>query len=551
MKYCNTNEIKESKHKNIDLEYAFHRALLEGDTLYVSKLLQHINLSEHDQNLSLKYKYPPSSLIKSLILKQLKNLKFNTTLAKYLKSNPKEALQLGFLKDPNNGLMIPNRRTLDLYEKSMPDEIKELIKNITEQVEYNIIQNCLTTDMHMPKPMKQKQSERTEYRKREKKFKTLCRFVKKRIYPHLEMYIQDNAIFSKEDFLDLIVHTAMTNDFTHNSSLTLKEDSADRTPTSDALLHHLRKYNDIKEVQKMFIQTFDLTNKIMKTNNMFQGKIDVAIDYTNQLYYGDKNDPMILGFKPDRGTSYGYTYATINIVQNGRRITLLCLPVKFGSNKEDIVRKLVTYAKKYIHVNRVFLDRGFFSAEVIKTLKELNVYFVMPAVKNKRVKEIVKEDKMNKTLLDYIQDPNSDVFKLYPDASIVPYTISNSARTQVSMKLVIVDSRKVPGEKHAFATNMRVNKNNCKIVAHLYDSRWGIETSYRVGKDFLARTTSKNYLIRLFYFQFSIMLYNCWVIVNAMLGLAMYGSLPEKPIISAKLFGTVLYDVKHSLTASQ
>lgn len=78
------------------------------------------------------------------------------------------------------------------------------------------------------------------------------------------------------------------------------------------------------------------------------------------------------------------------------------------------------------------------------------------------------------------------------------------------------------------------------MLAEEYGRRWGIETCYRVKEAFRARTTSKNYVIRLFYFMFSATLYNLWVILNALLSMALSGKLPEKPLVTAKMVATLL-----------
>ncbi|MGQ9514977.1 MAG: hypothetical protein ACUVTL_08035 [Thermoproteota archaeon] len=44
--------------------------------------------------------------------------------------------------------------------------------------------------------------------------------------------------------------------------------------------------------------------------------------------------------------------------------------------------------------------------------------------------------------------------------------------------------------------------------------RWGIETSYRMVRKFLAKTTSKLYNVRKLYFYLAILLYNLWVLLN-------------------------------------
>src|SRR3990167_8387070 len=62
-----------------------------------------------------------------------------------------------------------------------------------------------------------------------------------------------------------------------------------------------------------------------------------------------------------------------------------------------------------------------------------------------------------------------------------------------------------------------------------------------VKQDFKARTTSKRYVVRLFYFMFSACLYNLWILANIMVGLAILKFIPKEPFITAKMFGVMLY----------
>jgi len=57
----------------------------------------------------------------------------------------------------------------------------------------------------------------------------------------------------------------------------------------------------------------------------------------------------------------------------------------------------------------------------------------------------------------------------------------------------------------------------------------------RLGKckDIKPKTRSKSPAVRLFYFFFSVGVYNLWVIVNMILSLV-FGKISEKPLITAK-----------------
>jgi putative transposase len=115
--------------------------------------------------------------------------------------------------------------------------------------------------------------------------------------------------------------------------------------------------------------------------------------------------------------------------------------------------------------------------------------------------------------------------------------------------LVVVEEENDDGEivKRAFATNMSFDENDVNLAErlfYLYGKRWGIETSYRMKKhSFLPKTTSKNYLIRLFYFMFSVLLYNLWILADILLWLSLYGIVEKDHLLTSKLFGTILYTI--------
>jgi len=207
-------------------------------------------------------------------------------------------------------------------------------------------------------------------------------------------------------------------------------------------------------------------------------------------------------------------------VEFGKRLTLLALPVGKFSSKHEIVEKLIRYAKSKINIGKVYVDRGFFSSEIINLFEKHGLVFVMPGIKNKRIKKYIE------TL------PTPMVIKNYefgPEDS------------KAKFNLVILDTEK---GKIAFATNLKVDENDARLVERLlklYNKRWGIETSYRIKKGFRAKTTSKNYIIRLFYFMYSTLLYNLWIIIDSIICIFIFGKLTRDHLITSKLFGTVLY----------
>ncbi len=233
---------------------------------------------------------------------------------------------------------------------------------------------------------------------------------------------------------------------------------------------------------------------------------------------------MIVGKEPDRGTSKCYKFATINIVEAGKRFTLLALSVGPFDRKEQILNKLLRFAFKRIRINRVYIDRGFFDTKSLKVFQKLNLKYLMPATKITTVRNVL-------------------------EIASSPTVVNDFPMKDTKFNLVIVEEETDNGEivKRAFATNMSFDENDVNLAErlfYLYGKRWGVETSYRMKKhSFLPKTTSKNYLIRLFYFMFSVLLYTLWILADVLLWLSLHGIVEKDHLLTPKLFGTILYTI--------
>jgi putative transposase len=377
-----------------------------------------------------------------------------------------------------------------------------------------------TPTSNLIKPIKFTSNDKDIQNNKTKELQKLCKLIKKNIYPFLNFPLHYTAKYDTNTFLDLLTHVAMNHDFTENGSKTFRFVKKERTPSADVLLYHISKFK-LEEVKFMFQKVFEKIFEIANKNKVFKKRrLDVAIDLHDWLYYGDKNDSMVVETKPKKGTTHCFRFATINIVESGKRFTLLALPMNVFDRKHKIVDELINYAKKKIKIGNVYVDRGFFSIKVIDVFKKHNLKFLMPAKKDRKIEQLVKN---------------------YDSPTIINYTLGGKyyIQGQTTFKLVIVnDENEI---KRVFATNLHVNENNAHSLFGKYAKRWGIETSYRVKQDFKARTTSKRYVIRLFYFLFSACLYNLWILVNIIVGMLILKFIPKEPFIRAKMFGVILY----------
>ena len=97
------------------------------------------------------------------------------------------------------------------------------------------------------------------------------------------------------------------------------------------------------------------------------------------------------------------------------------------------------------------------------------------------------------------------------------------------------------------ATSIEIKKDDVAFVnlPELYSKRWTIETGYRDKKrNAFARTTSTDYIVRFFYFAFSVMLYNAWNSVKYLLILEADPGTIKKKLITLLSFIEKLYSME-------
>lgn len=338
--------------------------------------------------------------------------------------------------------------------------------------------------------------------------RTAGRLVKNLLHKNNPLKDSQNQVYSSAAILASLINIAITQNFTESGAKILKLASGS-SPDADTILYRLKKLS-FKEVMSAFEKVVGHHLGMAKRRRLFAKAVCVAVDFFEIPYYGDKNDPMVVGTKEKLGTNYAYRFATLNIVEPGRRLTIKVVPVPPLARKERIVRGLVEFANRKLKAKTVLLDRGFCSVKVVNTLKELGVRFIMPKPKTPKVKKLARNA-----------------------PCVLDYEMASSTRETTSVKLVLAKGDK---EVLAYITNTDLGE----IVVGVYSKRWGIETSYRVKNQFRARTTAKSYVVRLFYFLLAVTLYNTWVLCNILVGIMLHGKIPEKPLIEARTFSHLL-----------
>lgn len=514
-KHISKNTIETEIYKTFDL-------FKKQSKVTTAEYLKYLDVSIFQTKKYRKIRYDYQSLIKLVLYKEIKGFKFNTKLAKHLRRNPKDKYRLGFQR-------TPDRTQIGYFTNHiLSKETKELLiftadKIIEISEKFGILFDIKT--LQPIKPVK-KTKPRNQQRIRREQTRKASKILKKRISPFIDFHRHHNTKYSKKQLIDLLIHLGLNQDFAENGSKVFRELRRQHGPDADTLLYHLKKYDDLKEVQRMFIQLFEVIWTIARQANMFdtRKKLDVAIDFTEWFYYG-KNGKMVTSKEPERGTDKCYKFATINIVESGRRFTLLSLPVNVLTDKKRMLSTLLLFARKKIRIRYAYLDRGFYDEKSIRTLRSLHVKYLMPAMRHTNVRKLMR---------------------MLPAPSIISdFKIKNTPTTLVLVKLRDRGTKKLV--KRVFATNIEFSENDVNLavrIGKLYKKRWGIETSYRVKKhSFRGKTTSKNYMIRLFYFLFSVLLYNMWIIADILIWMHIHGFIGEDHLVTSKLFGNILKEI--------
>lgn len=302
-----------------------------------------------------------------------------------------------------------------------------------------------------------------------------------------------NSTVTNTRVSEVIQIAATTQDFLENTSK-----KAGNKPNADIIFKRIKDCN-IKKLKLTFSFILEFLIKQVK-HKLNRREWTVAIDAHYEPFYGNYMDLWVHAYKPKKGCNGSYKFITISIVMGDARFTLLALPVRRGDYTEDLVEELLLTARKYIRIRLVLLDRGFYSAAIIKKLDALKIGYIMFIPRNKKNKKFLKD---------------TDAFShRYVNHEI----IWNHDKTKEKVKfkiLIIKDFVDITNFKiydWIFATNL----TNTKALHHvmLYKQRWGIETTYRMFGKFRITTTSVNPVVRYFLFLFVVLLYNLWKFYN-------------------------------------
>lgn len=325
--------------------------------------------------------------------------------------------------------------------------------------------------------------------------------------------LPEKTEYSFQDTLNVLLHAATS---TTNSIESASNDLRMKTPNKNVpsadSIHGYINSNSIDYLMSSFRK---INTEIIQHANIKGTYQDAAIDFHDIPYYGDKNTTGIRGIKPKNGTSWGYSFCSLDIIGD-IKLTLDVIDINGLAKNYSILMESMMQRLNAMEINlrTLFMDREFFNNPTISTLQRLNKYYVIAAKSNKKINAILLEHKKKfgdtSTFFEYQFEKGGPKFIIV--AILNPKYDPNAKKD------------KEGNEYHLFATNLKVNNESdfLKKIPEEYRKRWNIETGYRVKNAFKIRTCSKSPVARSLFFLIQCLLYNIESLLKLVIEIDVY-----------------------------
>ena len=305
-----------------------------------------------------------------------------------------------------------------------------------------------------------------------------------------------NCLLRQAMLLALLVTAAF-----HGHSLEERAQN-ERNFTSDALYHHLNNKVTVESAELM-LNSFVKKRDIKLLRRRFGGwGFYVAIDFTDEMFYGKKGTEGVVGTKHNKGSNYAYKYMTVNIVTPEGRFLVWAYPMMDRKETLWLLNKaLMKIDELGIRVHLLLLDREFNFTDALALIGEKH-YYIMPADQDAKFRKHID----GKELPAYCDD----------------WRIANKNKEEISTQLVVLQEGK---HKYGYLTNLPKDRfdKDVEILSRCYGMRWGIETAHKCEDKFRIPTSCKTAEVRYLFFVIGVLMYNLWVWINLFFNLSTAG----------------------------
>jgi putative transposase len=227
----------------------------------------------------------------------------------------------------------------------------------------------------------------------------------------------------------------------------------------------------------------------------------IAVDLTLIPYHGQpaKEPNEIRRGEAKSGTTHFHCYASAYLIRHNQRVTLALSYVQADDSVAAILQRLLDRLKAIqIEPKRLYLDRQFFSVELLRLLKIKPFTTILPVpVRGKRLRLLLRGRQSYQTSYEVKSPKNgSELISLY--------VVCRYAKGRRGLHRVEHLPYAVIGQFDGLVAAARRE----------HRARFGIESSYRLGNILRARTSSRDPKLRLLLVGLSAIMVNLWVLLK-------------------------------------
>jgi len=478
---------------------------------------------------------PFEAMVGALLLQELEDAS-DGWLYRTLEADLDLATNLGFEPDD-----LPSRSTISRAWRDRLADLQSMIKTTARQIRQVAAERASPIGAPYEAGASEEptgSSKRTVNRLLRRKTRDLLDELQTVVLPAFEFDRPDNPIYEDEELLTLEACLGVTGTAANGGAETygdfvnpdpdLDDPFYEDGPSGETLLEAIKDLSPT-DIAEMVNQGAARVLTRAKPRLEFETPLMLSIDITYVAFYGEREELVrVQGAPEDKSYDWCYKFATANVVGDNVHFAAGMLPVGHadyhnpdaypGEDKSyrvgEVVRRLVDHVSDVcrVRVRRLYADREFYATDVFSTLEHRDIFYVIPAPRDERVKRFIA--RMNED-----RDGNKQVTVKHDHAVYGPvkHGVTNSSAETTLVGLPPDEDR---DEVQVFATNLDVDdeigldRRWAKKQINRYRHRGGIETAYSKIKEFAPWTTSTNFSIRLFHFGFAVLLYDLWLLVD-------------------------------------
>ncbi|SDE06850.1 transposase, partial [Natrinema hispanicum] len=197
--------------------------------------------------------------------------------------------------------------------------------------------------------------------------------------------------------------------------------------------------------------------------------------------------------------------------------------------KGDLVERLLDRAQEFVDLDEVLLDRGFYANDVYAAIEDRGLTYTTPVPKYTDEYENIEDIKAMDDA-DMAVEPDVGFWK------------DGELQHKAHFLYVPVKADDADGNYAVFVTNRDSvdTAGEIKHVVNQYRRRWDIENQYKTIVEYLPRTSSTDYRVRLTNFVLAALIYNLWRLTDYLIKVAIDMDVRAPPVLTAKTFANVL-----------